>query len=212
MKGLLLVTNYNKYAFSLLSTILLFITTNPITVLANTLDLENPSDYSSWDNFMTVIKIIFYLLIIIGLIIMSIKFLAHKNRNLMSNKSIKSLTGVQLGQNKSLQVVEIGRSIYVIGVGDNVQLIEKISAEDEINDIKDSLYSSNSFTGREKFASITDWFVNLKKNRILKNDNEDSAISFQEVFKKKMNQVSGRKKRLEELLSNEDKKDRSSER
>src|SRR5690554_3421243 len=213
MKGLLLVTKHNKNAFSLLGTILLFIISQPIIVMADTakLNLDEPSNSGAWENFMNVIKIIFYLLIIIGLIIMSIKFLAHKNRNLMSNKSIKSLTGVQLGQNKSLQVVEIGRSIYVIGVGDNVELIEKISSDEEINAIKESLYTSNTMIGQEKFAAITNWFTQLRKNGFRKQDENDSEVSFQEVFKNKMNQVSGRKERLEDLLSDENKKDRLNE-
>ena len=213
MKGLLLVTKHNKNAFSLLGTILLFIISQPIIVMADTvkLNLDEPSNSGAWENFMTVIKIIFYLLIIIGLIIMSIKFLAHKNRNLMSNKSIKSLTGVQLGQNKSLQVVEIGRSIYVIGVGDNVELIEKISSDEEINAIKESLYATNSMMGQEKIVAITNWFTQLRKKGFRQQDENDSEVSFQEVFKNKMNQVSGRKERLEDLLSDENKKDRSNE-
>ncbi|MDT2247325.1 flagellar biosynthetic protein FliO [Paenibacillus larvae] len=40
--------------------------------------------------------------------------------------------GVPLGQNKSIQIVEIGQSLYIVGVGDNIQLLEKVDNPDQV--------------------------------------------------------------------------------
>ena len=50
----------------------------------------------------------------------------------MFGNSIRSLGGVPLGQNKSIQIVEIGHSLFVVGVGENIQLLDKIIDADEV--------------------------------------------------------------------------------
>ena len=49
----------------------------------------------------------------------------------MQGRSIRTLGAVGMGPNKSLQLVEIG-AIYVIGVGEDVRLVDKISDPAEV--------------------------------------------------------------------------------
>lgn len=223
MKGLSLVTKSKKQTIiSLLCTILIVSFTNPLIIKADEIvETTNPigaSQNGMWDNFFVFIKVMFVLLFIIGLIILLIRFLAQKNKILMANRAIKNLSGVQLGQNKSVQIIEIGRSLYVIGVGENVELIEKIDQSEEINFIKESLHTTNRGIGTERFAVLNQWadgFTKKVKNKLTnvihKNDEEEKEVSFQEVFNQKMKQVSVRKKRVEELLSDDNHKERSSD-
>jgi flagellar protein FliO/FliZ len=206
MKGLSHVTKQRKLIMSLLWTILLVSFMSTSVVLAEQSSIPNDIDSDGyWKNLLFVF---FVLIVILGMIILLIRFLSIKNRSWMSNRSIKSLSGIQLGQNKSVQVVEIGRSIYVIGVGDNVELIEKIDQAEEISFIKDSLHNQNSVIGTEKLAFIGSWFNKLRSS-MNKDANDETAVSFQEVFNNKMNQVSDRKKRVEEILSEQKDKERS---
>lgn len=46
--------------------------------------------------------------------------------------------GVGLGQNKSLQILEIGGNVYLIGVGENIQPLDKVSDLEEAQRIVDS--------------------------------------------------------------------------
>jgi flagellar protein FliO/FliZ len=205
MKGLSHVTKQRKLIMSLLWTILLVSFMSTSVVLAEQSSIPNDIDSDGyWKNLLFVF---FVLIVILGMIILLIRFLSIKNRSWMSNRSIKSLSGIQLGQNKSVQVVEIGRSIYVIGVGDNVELIEKIDQAEEISFIKDSLHNQNSVIGTEKLAFIGSWFNKLRSS--MNKDANDETVSFQEVFNNKMNQVSDRKKRVEEILSEQKDKERS---
>lgn len=202
------MTKHSKFIISLHWTILIVFLINPDILLA----VNEPSFNSKSTGIGYILFVFMVLIIIIILIIVLIRFLAHKNRGWMANRAIKSLSGLHLGQNKSLQVVEIGRSLYIIGLGENVELIEKIEDEDEINYIKQSLDSPKSMFGYGNFTQMSDVFINLKNkfmNRSSNHYDDETPLSFQEVFNNKMNQISSRKKRVQELLAEEKSKERS---
>lgn len=186
----------------LVGTILLFFF-NPMIISATELGVLNSSDY-----FKTVIYVIFVLIIIIGLIIVLIKFLASKSFSMSANRSIKQLSAISLGQNKSIQVVEIGHNLYVVGVGENVELIEKIDQQDEIGFIKDSLHADYQSKPIAWITRISKSFQQNKNNTVQSETDQDTAVSFQEVFNSRMKQVSIRKQRIEEMLSEENNKNR----
>lgn len=170
-------------------------------------------DYGgSTEYYIDLLEVFFVLAIVIVLIVLLVRFLANRNRSLMSTKAVKTLSGVQLGQNKSVQLIEIGNSIYVIGVGDNVELIEKIQSEEEVAEIKASLEQPNMLS-QQGLASAGNWIRRLKNNMFGKYEEEEEEVStsFQEVFKSKMSHVSERKKRIDELLIEENRKHRSSD-
>ncbi|MEK3722175.1 flagellar biosynthetic protein FliO [Paenibacillus sp. FSL H8-0034] len=154
-----------------------------------------------------IIKVIFFLILIIGLFFIIIKFLSQKNKFLFG-RSMRSLGGVPLGPNKSIQVVEIGRSLYIVGVGENVQLLEKIEDEDEVSYISEMLNSSNAKTAAS-FETLTGWVSRLrKKQSIIEESDEEVTASFQQIFHNKMHHLSDRKKMVEDLLMDDKNKDR----
>lgn len=160
--------------------------------------------------FGALVKVILVLIVIIGLIVLIIYFLSQKNKSWMANRSIRLLAGLQLGPNKSVQVIEIGRSIYLVGVGDQVQLIDKIEDADEVEHIIESLSSPHTISRNQIIPKLTVW---LQKKLGPRNDKaeEDDASTFQEIFQNKIKLVSGRKKMVEELMNKKNKIDRSSE-
>lgn len=152
---------------------------------------EHSDDY--WKSIVYTFVI---LIIIIALIVLVIKFLAQRDKRWLSNRAIRSLSGIPLGQNKSIHIVEIGSSLYIVGVGDDVQLLDKISDEALIQDIKQSLQPVE-----------TAWSSNL--NRIfarfqVRDDGEsEDELSFQEVFNDKMERIKRQKSEVEHILTNE---------
>ena len=46
---------------------------------------------------------------------------------------MKNMGGISLGQHKSIQLVVIGESYYLIGVGDDIRLLKEITDPDEID-------------------------------------------------------------------------------
>lgn len=156
--------------------------------------------------FWMVTKVIFFLIVIIGIFFAIIKFLSQKNK-LLFGRSLRSLGGVPLGQNKSIQVVEIGRSLYIVGVGDNVQLLEKIEDEEEVAYLTDMLTTS-TLSG-PNLETLSGWWSKLlKKEGRNENDESDITASFQQVFHKKMQHLSDRKKIVDEVWTDENNKDR----
>jgi len=160
---------------------------------------------SSGDTFWMILKVIFFLLLIIGLFLLIIKVLAQKNK-WSSGRSLRSLGGLPLGQNKSIQVVEIGRSLYIVGVGENIQLLEKIDNEEEVAYLAEMLASNHSLNGAG-FQTVGGWLKQLLKK---KDEPEETDItdSFQQVFQHKMQQLSDRKKMMDELQMDENNTDR----
>lgn len=165
--------------------------------------------------------VIIVLAVIIGLIIMVIRFLAQKNRSWMGNRAIRLLGGVALGQNKSLQIVEIGRSLYLIGVGENVQLLEKVEQPEEVSEIKHSL-TLTAASGENPFSPLlakllkrASFSKSAGKDTVLDTSSSDKTptdTAFQTIFQAKMETITAkRKKFVDEILQDDNSKERSNE-
>lgn len=84
-------------------------------------------------------QLIFYTLLIAGLIYGLIKFLAMRQKGVQSQRAVQLMGGSPLGQNKSLQLVKVGGQFYLIGVGNEVTLIKEFSGEAEIAALEQDL-------------------------------------------------------------------------
>lgn len=92
---------------------------------------KNVVDSRSPSLFPIFIKFIFSFLLVVALLIVFMRFLSKRNQVLQSNGPVLPLGGHTLGNNRSLQVVLIGQTIYIIGVGDSITLIRSISQGEE---------------------------------------------------------------------------------
>jgi flagellar protein FliO/FliZ len=170
---------------------------------------ETKPDIGSFGSLGSSIKmvgyVIFCLILIIALFFVIIRVISQKNRLMMSGRSVKLIGGVSIGQNKSIQVVEVGHTLFVIGVGDNVQLISKIEDAEEIEFIVENIHlrGNKDFPG---FLSIGKWFKGLRGQQPI--EEEDLSTSFQQVFHDKMNRISSRKQRVDELFHDDIEADR----
>ncbi|NEW05557.1 flagellar biosynthetic protein FliO [Paenibacillus sp. SYP-B3998] len=164
------------------------------------------SGADTFDSFKMIAKVIFFLVLIILLFFMLIKYLAKKNKGSFFGNSIRSIGGVPLGQNKSVQIVEIGHSLFVVGVGENIQLLDKINDADEVAYITELLTATqDQGTG---FVSLSKWASKLfVRNKAIEEDVEITS-SFQQVFHDKLQRVTNRNKNVEDWLSEQKPKDR----
>ncbi len=85
--------------------------------------------------FFELVRLVFALLLVLGLIYASLYFL--KRRNKIGNRidSLENVGGISVGQNKSVQLVRLGDRIYLIGVGENVTLLEEVEDQSIIKEI-----------------------------------------------------------------------------
>lgn len=159
--------------------------------------------------FVAMVKVIFFLILIIGIFFLIMKVLAKKKWSWNPGRAVfKTLGGLPLGQNKSVQIVEIGRSIYVLGVGDGVNLIQKIDDPEEIAYITAFLAPESASVG-QGWQSIREWLGGMKKRGQEPSEDDDQVTaSFQDVFQSKMKHMTGRKQMIEDMLRSDDKANR----
>jgi flagellar protein FliO/FliZ len=143
-----------------------------------------------------MLRVIVSLIIIIVIFVIIMKVLSQKNQKWFSGRAMRTLGGVTLGQNKSLQVVEIGERVYVVGVGEDISLIDKIDDPKAIDALHASLASE------QHRPPISEWFQRLRSKQN-EPEPEDITASFQEVFHRKMQDLPSRKKWVESMLQDE---------
>lgn len=116
--------------------------------------------------YLQLVWVIVVLAVILALIVYLIRFLNKRNQQMFRHGTIRTLGGVGLGQNKSLQIMEIGGCVYLLGVGEDIQLIDKVS---DLKRPKESLIPSNEMLLHNKEISHlslpSSQNVSVKKNR-----------------------------------------------
>lgn len=150
---------------------------------------ENSDDerFQETSFFFNVVKMVFALLLILALIFFLSKLMNKKNNSLQQLNVMENMGGISVGQNKSIQIVRIGTSFYVIGVGENIELLKEITDEAllhellenkgervEFNSLFQSLFNRGktsdaanepSNEGQSFLTSLSEELEKLKKNR-----------------------------------------------
>jgi flagellar protein FliO/FliZ len=152
---------------------------------------------STWD----LIWVLFVLGIIVGLIVLVLRFFAKRNRGWGMNRSLRSLGGYPLGTNKSMQIVEWNSRIYVLGIGDNVTLLESITEPEIVAALLAEHDTATANTG----VKLPEWFRNLtRRNDESAQDTSHSetnnGTSFEQTLENRLRQLSDRRQRVEQLL------------
>jgi len=88
--------------------------------------------------FPLLIKFIGSLALVIALMFVLFKFLFNRNKRLAAGGPVLPLAGHMVGQNRSVQVLLIGQTIYILGVGENINLIRSISKGEEYQQLMES--------------------------------------------------------------------------
>ena len=79
----------------------------------------------------SILKFIFSFAAIIILLLLVLKFLKSKSKPFHSQGPFYAMSGYSLGNNRSLQLVMIGKTLYILGIGNDVQLLRTIEPGEE---------------------------------------------------------------------------------
>ncbi|MBP1155996.1 MULTISPECIES: flagellar biosynthetic protein FliO [unclassified Paenibacillus] len=161
---------------------------------------------SPGDTLWMIVKVIVFLILIIGIFFIIMKVISQQKNKFLSGRTLRSLGGLPLGPNKSIQIVEIGHSLYIVGVAENIQLLEKINDDAEVAYITEMMANGTAFTG-PSFESLGGFMKKLR-NKPPAEEEMEVAASFQQVFQNKMQHMTDRKKIMEEMLKQENNSDR----
>lgn len=87
------------------------------------------------DLVIEIIKIIFYLIVFIGILYAarySSQFIADRNKKMYSSRSLKLLERIPLGRDKELALIEFEDNKYILGITNSgVNVIDKLLKEDK---------------------------------------------------------------------------------
>ncbi|MEK4510320.1 flagellar protein [Paenibacillus anaericanus] len=155
-------------------------------------------DINIWGNLVTVIVV---LAIIVVLIILLVRFLGKRSRFMSQSRSIQTMGAIGLGPNKSLQVIQVGDSVYLVGVGENISLVDKISDPNEVAVIHQAFQEENA--EYPALTSLVSGFISRFRKAPQEAEELESS-SFHEVFQSQLQRMPSRTRQMEELLKDEE--------
>lgn len=87
------------------------------------------SQPSSDMSIMDYVKVIVSFAFVIGLLFFILKLVNKRNGNLTKGKLVRNLGGTSVGNNKSVQLIKVGKNVFIIGVGENITLLKEMESE-----------------------------------------------------------------------------------
>lgn len=137
-----------------------------------------------WD----YVKMIFALLFVIILLYGLLRFVNSRNKSFQQNQLIQNLGGVGLGQGKSVQLLQAGNALLLVGIGEDITLIKEITDPKEIANLT-KIYEDKQDIGKT-VPYISELFTLLKGNLTSKkNGNEKKDPTFNETFQKRLQEI-----------------------
>lgn len=152
--------------------------------------------------FLKILQTFFALLIVLALIYLLLKFLGNRNKLFTQVKSLENIGGISIGQNKSIQLVRVGSNIYMIGVGENVELLEEITDQQ----LKDDLLhknEENEFQVNNLFSA----FTKMKPSKKNKPTSDKTNNQFKEMFSSELTKLKQTRTKIQDQQKQKDDRD-----
>lgn len=144
-----------------------------------------------WD----FVRMIFATAFVVALLYFLLKYINQKSRSFKSTQLVENLGGTALGANRSVQLVKVGNEIFIIGVGEDVQLLKEIADPNERQQILEDY--NNKLEQIAQPGDIVSKIIEKVKKR---QSPQKQDASFASVFKAQLNELSkGRKKLFDEM-------------
>lgn len=135
---------------------------------------------SLWD----YVKMLFALLFVVGLLYTLLKFVNKRNLKYQKNRLIQNHGGISLGQQKSVQVLEIGNRFYLVGVGEDITLLKEITDAEEIEAFRKNVEEKETSAPLPYFSEV----MEVLKGRTVSKKGEDSP-QFQDLFQQRLKEL-----------------------
>jgi len=118
---------------------------------------------NTWLFLSALFKLVISTIFIISIIYYGAKFISTRRKGFQNSQNMQTIAVHALGQNKNLQLIRVDKKIYIIGVGENVNLIKELSEEEST-----VLYQQFDNYGQdiEQSNSITNQFDSIFKSKI----------------------------------------------
>lgn len=128
-------------------------------------------------------QLIISLALVLGLIYLFFGLLKKKN-SLTGSRLYNHLGGIPLGQNKSVQIIEIGNKVYILGIGEDIRTISILNDDEEIEALKNSL---------NERSNVNFDFNSLIKSKLSKHRKFNSKSRFELELTEKIEQLKNKR-------------------
>ena len=154
------------------------------------------------------IKTILALLFVVGLLFGLLKFVNRKNRIYDKSKMMKNMGGLSLGQQKSIQLVRIGNSFYLIGVGEDLRLLKEITDAGEIAELE-SYYTNDESETMPTTGLLNRLLLRVTGSKTSKESKSDGeSMDFSKLFNTTLDEMKDeRNKQINRLKEKERNRD-----
>lgn len=104
------------------------------------------------------VTVVLSLAVIVGVLIVLSKWMMRKRHLFQANRSLRIVASIVLAPQKTVHVVEIGTQLYVIGVGQDVTLLDKVTDRSSWERVDDAQEEKSFFPwahGYQRTQSVT---------------------------------------------------------
>ena len=137
--------------------------------------------------FFQIVRLVFALLLVLGLIYVFLYFLKRRNKFGNRIKTLENVGGISVGQNKTVQLIRLGDKLYLIGVAENITLLEEVEDPTLVETIMTAKKEQQTeLDAHNIFSSI------LKKNR----KEEEKKSQFNQLFNQELNRLQKTRKSI----------------
>ncbi|WP_379126549.1 flagellar biosynthetic protein FliO [Paenibacillus sp. sgz500958] len=171
--------------------------------------MNDPGTLGNSSPLLSLLNVILVLAVIIVLIVLLIRFLGRRNQMLTGVRSMRTLGAMGLGPNKSMQIVEIGNSLYLIGVGEDISLLDKITDPVEVAMVIAAFEDPSTGQSNPLLPLISKLKSKLRGEVESQEIDLNETSTFYETLQSKLRSNPERKEKLDELLSDDINKNES---
>lgn len=154
------------------------------------------SSKSTGLSFWDFLRMVFATIFVVVLLYLLLRFINKKSRAYQKANHIENIGGTSLGSNRSVQLIKVGNSILVVGVGETIQLLKEIDDGQEYQALLQEYNDKMDF-----MIQPVDIISKLKK-KFASPDSKSTGIALQ--FKSQLEEISKNRKKMIEDLDDEE--------
>lgn len=158
---------------------------------------EFKANQSTGSLLINILKTVLALFLVLALIYIFIKIMNKRHKLFHQIHALENLGGISVGQNKSIQVIRIGNKLYLIGVGDNVEMLQEIKDED----VKAALLQDeqNAYQEQSLFTNLIQTITKRKTP-----EQNHSSATYQALFKDELKKLKEKRETIVENFNTKD--------
>lgn len=167
---------------------------------------EGREETSVGPTFGSYVKLFFAFAFVIVLLYATLRFVNRRNFQMSQHRLMRNLGGVSVGSQRSIQLISVGGTYYLVGVGEDVRLLKEVTDEKEIEQIKkyvqeeqEGALTAPSFLAVDSLRSL----FNKKKERDVTDAPKEEA-RFDHLFQEELERVQEeRKEKVAQVIEEE---------